>query len=89
MSKLQFTRLHVNLVIIIFFCVKSALDKSSLDVRTKKNSFYLSQILEPQNDEIPRARVPDVSNGSSRPQSPLGYDQNRGPGSRYFVPLKQ
>ena len=27
---------------------------SSMDVRTKKNSFYLSQILEPENDEIPR-----------------------------------
>jgi len=58
----------------------------------KKNSVYLSQLLETNIDHIPRARV---TNGPSRPQSPTDsvnvnspQNQNTGPGSRYFVPLK-
>merc|ERR1711976_380835 len=50
------------------------------------NTVYLSQILNAEADQIPRARL------SQRPQSPLTSDsegaQGKGPGSRYFVPLK-
>lgn len=64
-------------------------DKSAQqDVRTQhqRNSVYLSQTLNAEHDQIPRARLPQ------RPQSLVTSDseagQAKGPGSRYFVPLK-